>query len=864
MTALIQSISSLLLSLLLFFPITGISQNFNPWLVTNAKRATVNDNIQVKQGQYLQLNYDGLEQALEGVSRDTPLIVSIPIAGKGFAQYQLTPNNTMSQGLADKFPSIRTFTGIDINNSANRGSFDMTATGFRGYFYHDGQWIMLDPSQAGNNTDHVAYYKVDAVPRHSTYTDRVLERTDPVFKNRITPKSNTTAKSVPVVGTTLRTYRLAVSANAEYTAFHSNLNNGAAANVADGLAAIVSMVNRVNEVYQRDLSVRFSLVANNNLLIFTNPATDPFDIDGDQDGALIANTTTIDNAIGSANYDIGHLVGVADGGGVASPGICEDGVKAEGLTALFEPIGDAFFIDFVAHEIGHQFGGNHSYNGGAGFCGGQRVSTTAWEPGSGTTILSYAGICDAENIQNNADAFFHIGSIEEIIGFTSNARNTCGSTVASNNSIPTANAGSDVTVPANTPLLLTGSATDADGNSLTYSWEQLDLGGQTNNPTQVAEDDGRRPLFRSFPASTSPQRYLPRLANTIAGTSTLGEALPTTSRTLTFRFTVRDGIGGLASDERIIRTVTSAGPFVVNNPTGNAFAGVVSWNVANTNIAPVSCSNVDILLSTDSGQNFSTVLLANTPNDGSQNLTYSGPSSNSARIMVRCSNNIFFAVNSTNISIAPTVVDTDNDGINDSVDNCPSTANADQLNTDNDSQGNACDSDDDNDGIPDSFELANNLDPLNAADAALDADSDQFSNLVEFLAGSNPQSAQSVPTVNWDIDGNNRADALTDGLLVLRYLFGFRGATLTNGAVASDASRTTIASLESTLTLATNIMDIDGNGSADALTDGLLLLRYLFGFRGDTLSNGAVGSSATRTSNTAIESRIAEFLPPSS
>ncbi len=767
------------------------ANSLNPWVEGRDKASRVSaDNILVAQGRYMQFN---AKVASQSIGSDNTII--IPLANGQYATYILTPNNTMSETLANKFPSIRTYSGVDINNPNNKGSFDLTPVGFHGYFNHNGTWLMIDPVKGAISTEHVVYKRNHAIARNMRLTDSVIQRNK--ASSRVESAENVKERSV--VGDQLRIYRLAVSASGEYTEFHSS-RNGNAANVTDGLAGIVTTINRVNEVFERDLSIRFSLIGNNNSLIFTNPGTDPFDNASFAD--LNANQTTIDNIIGSANYDIGHLV-TTGGGGVAVRAVCENGFKAQGLTGLPEPLGDVFNIDFVSHEIGHQMGANHSYNGGDGACGGQRVQGTSWEPGSGVTVMGYAGICGEENIATNSIAAFHIGSIEEILDFIDKPLNTCGTVTSSGNTVPVANAGSDVTVPSNTPMLLEGSGSDADNDSLTFSWEQLDTGGQTNNAEQIAQDDGSRALFRSFLPVSESLRYLPRLPDLVAGTSTLGEALPTTNRNLTFRLTARDGRGGVATDEKIITTINTAGPFTVTAPaTGSTINGTgsVQWDVANTNQAPVNCSNVDIMLSTDSGLTFVN-LLAQTPNDGNQTISYTGSNSTTARIAVKCSGNVFFGINPGNFSIQGSdtpSTDSDNDGINDSADNCPNNANADQLDTDSDGSGNVCDSDDDNDGLPDTYELANNLNPL-VNDSAADADNDGATNLAEFLAGTDPNDSNSTPSSShsiYDIDGNGTVDALTDGLLILRYLFNFRGDTLINGVVGANATRTTASDIE--------------------------------------------------------------------
>ena len=272
------------------------------------------------------------------------------------------------------------------------------------------------------------------------------------------------------------TYRLAVSATPEYV----TAVQGIGTPLDDAMAEIVTAINRVNQIYERDLGIRLVLIANNNLLI------DDMDVNGfsnnDQFALLSENQVWVDNTIGIANYDIGHIFSTSNGGVAVLASVCDNstslaladqGTAAMGVTGLPNPTGDLFYIDFVAHEIGHQFGANHSFNGTTGSCGtGSRNASTAFEPGSGSTIMAYAGICDLEDIQPNSDATFHAGSMSEIHNFTI-AGGACNGTLnASNPTDPDASAGIDRTIPVGTPFMLQGTGTDIDlpADTLSYQW----------------------------------------------------------------------------------------------------------------------------------------------------------------------------------------------------------------------------------------------------------------------------------------------------------------------------------------------------------------------------------------------------------
>ena len=585
-----------------------------------------------------QLNVDKLKDKLQNAklktdSNPTEILIALPHPDGQFYEYQVFLNTTMHPRLQATFPEIRSYDAIATNQSGNTVKLDITPQGFHAMILSPTEsTIFIDPYSFGGGdiSNYIVYYKKDFK------TDKIFdcsfvseEGSIDVGQEDFTPKAFGTCE--------LRTYRLALSATGEYTTFQGGT-------VALAQAAQVTTMNRVNGVYERDMAITMVIIPNNDLLIYTNSASDPF-TNGTPNSMITQNQTAVNNAIGSSNYDIGHVFGT-NSGGLAGLGVVCGTQKARGVTGSGAPVGDAFDIDYVAHEMGHQFSGNHSFNNS---CSGNRNNNTAVEPGSGTTIMGYAGIC-APDIQSNSDDHFHGRNLQEIGAFITGASHTCPVKTPLNNTAPSISSTvGTVTIPANTPFALTAIATDTDGNTLTYCWEQINNEISTQAP--VASSTGG-PNFRSITPSTSPTRYFPTIASQMTNGPFTWEVIPSVSRTMNFRVTVRDNaVGGGCNDhdDVTVNTTSTAGPFIVNYPslTGISWAvgdtRTVTWSVANTDVAPVACANVNIMLSVDGGETFTT-LLSNTPNDGSQDILVPNSVTTTAIIMVICENGTFFDI----------------------------------------------------------------------------------------------------------------------------------------------------------------------------------------------------------------------------
>ena len=420
---------------------------------------------------------------------------------------------------------------------------------------------------------------------------------------------------------------------------------------------MVTTLNRVNHVYEQSFGIRLSLVEQNDLLIYTQSSTDPYSNYNIQQ-MLSENQQNLDSVIGSDNYDIGHVFGTSGGGLAYIGSVCNGNSKARGASGIRNPNNDSFDIDYVAHEIGHQFGATHTFNSNQGICtSGARTSRSAFEPGSGSSIMSYAGGCGTDNLQTFSDAMFHSGNIEQVNNnVLTGIASSCGVLHQTNNTAPVAFAGSSYTIPAYTPFELEANAVDADNDSLQYSWEQVDTG----SASALKIDTGNNPLFRILPPTKNSTRTFPSL-ETILGTGFIkGESLPTTNRSMKFQVAVYDGHHAPSLDQITLKVINNGEGFRLHTPASQyaqgAYAGIF-WNTANTQNAPISCPSVDINLSIDGGNRFDISLAEGIPNNGYANiyLPENIASTNTGRFKLSCSNNIFFSISSSNFTISQNV-----------------------------------------------------------------------------------------------------------------------------------------------------------------------------------------------------------------
>ena len=576
--------------------------------------------------------------------------ISLPTPSGVEMEFNIQEVSMMEKPLADKYPMIKTYTAISKVNPMITAKLDFTLYGFHAKVFNGSETYFIDPYTNINSDWYIIYYKNQyAKPiQHRMHCDVDKENELSAPETAIDISGNTLPQnSYKQNGTNKRNYRLALACTMEY----STAVGGANPTKASVLSAMVTSMNRVNGVFEREFSMHATLVANNDTLIYLPGGTDPY-TNNNGSTMLGQNQTTVNARIGSANYDYGHVFSTG-GGGIASLGsVCSANSKAQGVTGSPNPVGDPFDIDYVAHEMGHQFGGSHTFNSITGSCSGNRSGTSAYEIGSATTIQGYAGICGNDDIQNNSDDYYHIRSLEQMTGTNVMA---CAQNTASNNALPTLNP-IDTTyiIPYKTPFELTASGVDTDNDPLTYCWEEYDRGGNGaawDAVTTVA------PIFRSFDPSTSRTRTIPQRSQLMLNVESYkGEVLSVNQRIVRFRCTLRDmhnGYGAFyTSTDTLkldVRTTTGLYRVTSQNTNGVVWTGsspqTVNWDVAGTNAAPFNCANVDIFVSTDSGKTWPHVLATNVPNNGTANVLSPNVDAEGARIKVKGAGNVFFDLN---------------------------------------------------------------------------------------------------------------------------------------------------------------------------------------------------------------------------
>lgn len=637
------------------------------WSATNESKIELTGErvITPQKSKTFRLVNDNLKNALWAAPHENKVrlqesqaIIELPMPEGTMRKFRVVESPVMAPELCAAYPEIRTFNVAAMDNSGLYGKLDFTMWGFHAMLRGGGNGdIFIDPYCRFNNQDYNVYYFHDYHKDASKILSEVGLRDNDHITSKYDINSTQSNQSIPCVGANLSTYRTAIACTGEYAVAATGLGSPT---VAQTLACIVTTLNRVDGVYETDLAIKMVLVPTETVVVYTNASSDPFTGNNNANTLINESQTVIDNNIGDANYDAGHTFSTGGGGLSTLGGVCQSGQKAASITGSPQPTGDGYDIDYVAHEMGHNFGGNHTFRSKLGSCNGNYNQGTMVEPGSGITIMAYAGICSTDDDSAHSIAYFHTISYDEIIDYTiNNQGSTCPVVTSTGNNAPTVTGSANYVVPKSTPFILTGSATDPDGDVLSYSWEEID-----NNSTAGAWNTGARPFFRSYNPISLPTRMFPKLSVVQSGTytTTIGEYLPSTAQTLNFRLVARDGKtggGGVCYAATTVTVSSTAGPLTVTYPSatgitwGSGSAQTVTWAVNNTNVAPVNCSNVNILISYNSGQTWST-LMSNVANGGTQAITAPTVTAtiSTCRIKVESVGNIFFDMSDKDFTIS--------------------------------------------------------------------------------------------------------------------------------------------------------------------------------------------------------------------
>ena len=587
-------------------------------------------------------------------ARNSAPEISFPLPNGGFVRFKVVESPIVDKSTASKSSETKTYSGIGVDQPTDLIRFLVSPQGIHAFIMGSDGAVKMAPAGTGNAGDCISYY----------LKDDPEERQIRCFMQEVGVSLEAPGPVVPANfsrGSDLRTYRFAAAATVEYT----TANGGAIM----ALNQIKANVNAANLIYERDMSIRLMLVSDQleGAIIFTGEP-DGYD-SGNLNNLIDQNQVVLNFWIGNFSYDIGMVFDWNNTGGLAQrESSCDDDNKGRGTTT---GNGTGIFV----HEVAHMLGARHTFNTTDSSCGSfngsnQRSPEAAVEPGSGSTIMSYAGACSPSDLQGSTDLYFHVKSLEEMHTHAIGSGSACGTVTSNNNTLLILPSYGSATIPYQTPFELdAGVILDPDGDPLTFAWDQFDVG----NASPPEGDDGTRPIFRSYFPTSSPRRSFPHLQYVLnnanippyfyisgANTFLIGEFLPVAARTLHFQVAVRDNRGGLSTSALAVNVRTDSGPFRVTSPNTAVTwrpqsTVVVTWDAANTAAPPVSASNVRILLSIDGGNTFDTVLAPNTPNDGSEQVTLPCVNTTQARIKVQSvgTSTTFYDISDTNFSILP-------------------------------------------------------------------------------------------------------------------------------------------------------------------------------------------------------------------
>lgn len=589
-------------------------------------------------------------------------IISVPNVDGTSDSYRVLDAQILHPTLAAQLPNIKSYVGRSIENPGKFIRFSVSQAGFHGQVFEPGKSTFYIDPYTEDKLVYIAYKRDDLVDNSD---DIFLCETDnTMYEKAMNAPPNNVLRATD--DSRIRLYELAMSCTGEYGALFIGSATTDFDRKTNIMAQMVITMTRVNGIYEKEMGVTFQFVPNNFDIMYYDAATDPWD--GEYNDKT---QEVIDATIGDANYDIGHNFNTDGGGNAGCIGcVCNSGNKGSGYTGRSNPTGDPFDVDYVAHEIGHQMGGYHTHNG-TGTCL-KSGNNTEVEPGSGSSIMGYAGICPGQDVQNNSDDYFNYVNIRDIsANIQGGVSSVCFDEILVSNLPPTANAGTDYIIPIGTAFQLTGTGSDPDtvtnGDVLTYTWEQND-NEDMQTPLLPSPTATAGPMFRSRRGTTSPSRYFPQLSDILANNlMPTWEVIPQVQRNFEFALTVRDNVlyGGQTADDLMqLSTDQLAGPFVVTSQNQNTTwiqgdTETVTWDVANTdNILTVNCQLVDIFFSASGDFTDTVTLAANTLNDGSEDIAVPATITTTGRLMVKAADNVFLDVNDSTIIIEEVTVPT--------------------------------------------------------------------------------------------------------------------------------------------------------------------------------------------------------------
>ncbi len=625
--------------------------------------ATIKGGTYSENQQFYQFNDSFLKQSLinasDRLSGAAGVEVLMPTLLGGTERFMVWEASNMAPALQAQFPDIRSYVGTGITDKTASINFSLSPSGIQTMVFRaDHGTEFIEPY----TTDRAVYVMFDSKTRVRGTLPFECSTADVQINQDLLPTAAELGRSNNKI---LKVFRLAMSCTGEYTAYHGGT-------VAGALAAINATMTRVNGVFEKDFAVRMDLIANEAPIIYLNAATDPYSPAANMNNWNGELQSTLNSVIGAANYDVGHLFGASGGGGNAGciGCVCNDTNKGSGITSPADniPMGDNFDIDYVAHELGHQFGGNHTFSFSA------ENNSVNVEPGSGSTIMAYAGITGATDVQQHSDDYFTYRSILQVQ--TNLLSKTCQVNITLANDPPVMDAGLDYTIPKGTAFVLTGTGTDPNGDTILYNWEENDdattVGAAASYPS-LTKTNG--PNFRSLPHTAAPVRYFPAFATVLNGqVASTWESVSNVGRTQKFTLTGRDNVPGqeqTQTDEMLLITDATKGPFAITSqnttgigyPTGST--QTVTWNVLGSNTLAGS-ANVDITYTTDNGATFGPLAM-NVPNNGTATVTMPSVAAPFVRIMIKPTGNVFYALNTVPFAVGYTVTNTCNTYTNNNV-----------------------------------------------------------------------------------------------------------------------------------------------------------------------------------------------------